>query len=148
MNLKLKKLYSLFTTNYQRKNGYIALISAIVISVLLITITVTLGLNSLFGRFNILDAESKEQSSALAEACVDQAILDASYGTYSTNKVVNVGPTASDNCTIVSSSLSGSQITIKTQSVINKSYTDFKIVVDANTFVTISWQECANIISC
>ena len=134
----------------QKKNqgGYIALISAIVISVLLITITVTLGLNSLFGRFNILDSESKERSSELAEACIDQAILDATYGTYSTNKVVAVGPTTSDNCTIVLSSLSGTQVTIKTQSIINKSYTNLKIVVDANTFGTISWQECNNMSSC
>ena len=140
-----KKIYSLPTTNYQLEHGFIALTSAIVISFLLLAITVSLGFSSFFGRFDILDSESKERSTALAEACVDQAILDSASGTYySTDNIVNVG---SDTCTIKLSQLDSpivGQTIVKTQAKLNKSYTNLKVIVDSSSFDIISWEECAN----
>lgn len=124
--------------NNQR--GYIALMSAIIISVLLLSITVGIGLSGFFSRSNILDAESKERSQALAEACGDQALLNFSQGLTSTG-VVSVGH---DNCTIISVTPKVGQTTIKTQAVINHAYSNIKIIVDTNTLGIISWDECAN----
>ncbi len=130
--------------NSSNQSGYIALMSAIVISVLLIAITLSLGLSSFFGRFDILDAESKERSSALSEACVNQAILKAVSAVYSSNEIIQIG---SDSCSIVSSQLNyplPGQILIKTTAVFNKSYTNLRVVINSNTFKIVSWQECAN----
>lgn len=130
------------------ESGFIALMSAIVISVLLLAITLTLGLIGFFGRFNVFDSESKQRSSGLAEACADKAILETSKGAYSTNKVINVGPTSADSCTIISATKnqpSVGQSLIKTQAVINKAYTNLKIIVDSKTFTVQSWDECPNL---
>lgn len=127
--------------------GYITLMSAIIISALLLAITVSLGFNGLFGRLNIVDSESKERSSALAKACVDQEILNLAKEVPYTNPV-QVG---SDQCTIVSVAAdvpNVGQTTIKTQAVINKSYTDLQVIIDSSNFSIISWQECATFDSC
>ena len=127
--------------------GYITLMSAIIISALLLAITVSLGFNGLFGRLNIVDSESKERSSALAQACADKEILNLAKEVSYTNPV-QVG---SDQCTIVSVAVdvpSVGQTTIQTQAVINKSYTDLQVIIDSSNFSIISWQECATFDSC
>jgi len=126
-----------------RQKGFIALTSVIVISVLLLAITVRLGFSAFFNRLDVLDSESKERSSALAEACVDTAILNiARNAAYNpSNQVVAVG---SDQCTIVSVTSSGSQKIIKTQAVINKAYTNLKISINSD-FSINSWDECATL---
>ena len=80
------------------QSGFIALISAVVISLLLITITVALSLAGFLGRFNILDDEYKKISSGLAESCLDTAVLRLSQNPAYTpdpgvpgDQVVNVG---------------------------------------------------------
>src|SRR3989344_4157305 len=98
--------------NFYSQQGYVALMSAIVISVLLIAVTASLGFSAFFGRFNIVDSESKERSLALAEACVSHAILEVGAGTFSNDKTVAIGD---DKCYIISTVGSGSQVTIKTQ---------------------------------
>ena len=127
--------------------GYITLMSAIIISALLLAITVSLGFNGLFGRLNIVDSESKERSSALAQACADKEIPNLAKEVSYTNPV-QVG---SDQCTIVSVAVdvpSVGQTTIQTQAVINKSYTDLQVIIDSSNFSIISWQECATFDSC
>lgn len=59
----------------RNSGGFIALMSAIIISVILLLIVVNLSFSSFYSRSNILDSELKERSSALAEACVDTALL-------------------------------------------------------------------------
>jgi hypothetical protein len=148
MNLKYKKSM----VNCQRsivncrQDGFIAIMSAIIISVLLLAITIALGFSEFFGRFNILDSESKERSSALAEACGDLAILGLSNNDLPTSYPAII-PLNSDQCAIISitenSPLNG-HTTIETQGVFNKSYTNVSIVVDNNDFTIISWSELPN----
>src|SRR5258708_32505996 len=80
------------------QKGFIALTSAMVISILLLAITVSLGFCGFFTRFNILDSESKERSLALAEACGEMSILNLTQG-LSTIGNITVGD---DKCNIVS----------------------------------------------
>src|SRR5260221_11521416 len=90
-------------TPLNNESGFIALISAIIISLILITITVILNLAGYFGRFNILDAEYKETSIGLAEASVDTAILEISKGnTVAANTAVPIG---SYQCPLISVTL-------------------------------------------
>ena len=126
------------------QNGFIALVSAIIIALLLLTITVGVSFSGIFGRLNIVDSESKERSSALAEACVNKAILNLAQNQAQPVAPINIGPTSFDNCSIVSVIANGTQTTIKTQAVINKSYTNLQITVDSDTFTIISWNELPN----
>ena len=137
--------------NYKVKDqsGYIALMSAIIISVLLLVITVSLGLNGFFGRLNILDSESKERGVGLAEACADTAILKlANNLDYTLVPADHLIPVGSDTCDIFSINPTPprtSSVTIKTQAIINKATTNLLIVVDSNDFTITSWDECSNL---
>lgn len=127
--------------NKKNEQGFIALISAVIISALLITITVALGTSSFLSRFNILDAEYKEKSSALAEACADAAILKlAASASYPGGETIAVG---SDTCKVISVvPVAGWPKTIKTQATVSNSYTDLTIGVSNTATVSVdSWQE-------
>jgi len=133
------------------QEGYIALVSAIIISILLISITITIGMNNFFARFNVLDSESKERSSALAEACVDAVILNlANNSNYNpNNECVSVGdscPSGTNICAIVSVKKDHPSIgetTIKTKAIFNKSHSNFKVVImNTRGSKTVLWQEC------
>lgn len=132
--------------NKGKEQGFIALISAIIISVLLLTIALAVSMNGISNRLNILDSESKERSTFLAEACADSAILEIANAIYSTNKVVTVGPAVQDVCTIVSTEndqpVTG-QKRIKTQAIVNKAYTNLIVVIDSN-FTILSWEESSH----
>ena len=118
--------------------GFIALISAIIISAILLLVATTGSLSGFYSRFNILDAELKERSVALAEACADHALLRlANDITYTGNETVVVG---AQSCTI--GTVSGSsQKTFKTQGIFKNFYTNLQITVDVTTLAVISWQE-------
>jgi hypothetical protein len=123
--------------NQNNESGFIALISAIVISLILVTITVILNLTGFFGRYNIVDSEFKQISTGLAEACVDTAILEVTKGnTPAANTVIPVG---ANNCTIVS--VNTFTRTIQTKAIYQKSHTNLKISYSP-TFAITSWQEC------
>jgi hypothetical protein len=127
------------------EKGFIALISAIVISVLLLVITLTLGMTSFFARFNVLDSEFKEQSTALAESCVSQAMLDLAQGTSSSKSYplrVDVG---SDHCFIPNQPVvSGTQTTIKATANIQGAATNIEAVVKNADWSVVSWRECVS----
>ena len=133
--------------DFHDQSGYMALISAIIISVLLITISIVLSTSSFFSRFNVADGEYKKRSSNLAEACVDSALgklaQNSLYAPAPGGDIVSVG---SDACTIFSVTTAGGQTTIKTKaafpaSLPQSAVTNLQIIVDSDSFSLISWQE-------
>lgn len=119
--------------------GYVALISAIVISVLLITLTATLSFSSFFGRFNVLYSEFKERSVGLAEACADTALLKLAAGeAIATTLVVPLG---TDVCTIFPVTSVAGQTTVKTQAQFQGAWTNLVIVVNNADTSVVSWTE-------
>lgn len=74
----------IFKKQNKKENGFIALISSIIISAILLGVAVTFGVNSFHSRFNSLDSEFKRISLGLAESCVNVALLnlteDYDYG--------------------------------------------------------------------
>jgi hypothetical protein len=112
--------------------GFIALISAIIISAVLLVLVLTGSLTGWYSRFNILDAESKDRSSALADACVDTLLLQLTNGE-SVGGTVSVG---TDECEVLTSSSP-----YKVQAVYNDSYTNLIVAVDPSTLLLTSWQE-------
>lgn len=133
------------------QGGYIALISVIIVSLLLITVITALSTVNYFSRYNILENEYKERSSGLAEGCVDYALgklaANSAY-TVASPQSIAIG---SDTCNVMSVVSQSGQTTIVTQGFYPattplKSYTKLTVIVDSNinnsTYLqVISWQE-------
>jgi len=126
----------------RQNRGFVALISAIIISAVLLIVAVSNGLVSFYSRFNMLDSELKERSNAAADACADTAIaqlaqaIDPSGMTRTLNSI--------DQCRI--GIVSGTtQKMFKVQATSSdRAVTDLQIIVDANDFSVVSWQEIPN----
>lgn len=133
-------MISLKTKNF--KGGYIALISIIVISVLLLTMGVVISFGGFFTRFTILENEYKEISTSLAEACADMAILKLIENwNYAGGEDQIID---SNSCRIVSvQDINGSQKLIKTKAVYQNSHTNLEIAVEKNgsKINIIFWRE-------
>ncbi len=88
-------------TKRKTNRGFMALISVIIISAILLLVATSLSSSSFYGGFNVLDSELKERSSALAEACIDTAILRlANNPSYNpTDEYISLG---GDGCVIES----------------------------------------------
>ena len=100
-------------------SGFMALITAIIISAILLLIVVNLSFTSFYSRSNILDSELKELSSNYAEACVDTALLKIYNDPgYAGGDAVDTDDDGDDDCTI--ELVTGS--TIETQGVYNGQY--------------------------
>jgi len=134
-------------------SGYIALVSVIIISALLLIIATSAGFTGFFGRFSILDSEYKERSLALAEACGDAALLklssDPGYAPPGGGEQVPVA--GSDVCTILSVTngpLAGQQ-TIETQALFpsfsgKQSHSYIEIVITSSNLAVVCWAERQN----
>lgn len=122
-----------------KANGYIAITSSIIISFLLMTIVFTLSSASFFSRSNILDANQKEISLALAEACADSALLKlAQNSSYAGNENVNIG---SDTCSILALESPPGQKIIKTWANYKGYRTNIKITINHPAMTILSWEE-------
>ncbi|OGN03956.1 MAG: hypothetical protein A2831_00095 [Candidatus Yanofskybacteria bacterium RIFCSPHIGHO2_01_FULL_44_17] len=132
------------------QDGFVALISAIIIGAVLVAITFALGFSSFISRANILDVEFKEKSIGLAEACVDAAIilLQGNSGYVPVAPPGDLIPVGSDSCYVWSVDGVSWPKTIRVQAkyplVSNKSaYTNLEVVVStlADEVVVNSWKE-------
>ncbi len=119
--------------------GFLALMSAIIISVILLLIAVNLSLVGFFTRFNILGTEMKERSSALADSCIDVAQMklmqDASYAG---NASITVGE---NTCFIGPIVTVGTEKRFTARGIFSNSYTNLKTRLDGTTFKIISVEE-------
>ncbi len=131
--------------------GYIALVSVLIISLVLLTLAVSVSMTGFYARSNILNSEIKEQSMALAESCVSKAVADVAIGNPSTG-VVSFGtnPYTGDayECTIVSitpDSPNTGETTIETQGIFNDSYSNLVVTIDSNNQDVLSWIEVSTL---
>ncbi len=131
----------------QKKSGFVALITAIVLSIILITVAVALNEIGFLTRSEALDSEYKDRSTALAEACVDTALLKlAANPNYTGNEsAITVG---SDTCAIDTVTTAGTQVTINTHAVFpapsvttQGATTRLKIVANSSDLSIASWNE-------
>ncbi|MBI4087503.1 MAG: hypothetical protein HY434_01590 [Candidatus Liptonbacteria bacterium] len=119
--------------------GYIGIVSALIISAVVVLIMVAVGQISFLNRINISDTHLKKKSRALAEGCVDTALLKlASNASYAGNETITV---ASDTCKIVSVVSSSTGKIISAQGKFLGAVTDVKATVDTNTFSIVGWEE-------
>lgn len=138
----------------QNQEGFIALISVIIIFAILLVLAALIAQSSFFTRFNVLDYENKKVSASLAEACVETALVnlakDINYQpTNAAGDIVNVDSTKT--CKICNPIIdSGTDKVIVTRAFYNKAYTNLQVKGDffgGNFRVTLPgqyWDEVAS----
>ena len=135
--------------NIKSQDGFIALISVIIIFAILLVLVALIAVSGFFARFNVLNYENKKVSSFLAEACAENALVNlakdpANYpgSIPATGMLVTVE--AGKSCRICSVSAS-SPYAIVTRAVYNKAYTNLVVNASAGTgnYTINSWDEQA-----
>lgn len=122
--------------------GFAALITAIILSSVLIMATVTLSRSGFFVRSAILESEYKEASSALAEACADIAMLKlVADFLYAGDETMNIKGGSCVIKPVQKNMPSFGQHTLETTATFHDSITNMKIVVSGTDFSVISWIE-------
>ena len=132
----------------RKKDGYIALMSAVVIAVLLTVVVFVVSFQGFLTRMIVLDSEAKEIANYLAEACVAAAILKiAENSKYPGGETIAVGK---KQCYIRLIKEEGSQKIVEVQasssvSANDYSYVNLRIVLEINSeqLKVVSWQELA-----
>ena len=129
--------------NQISQRGFIALMSIIIISVVLILGIVSSGLIGYYSRFNTLDSELKERSVAAADGCVDRALLQLAQDPNYTGGVMSLN--SIDQCRIGKVSTIGSNTQFYVQATSsNTAVTNLQIVVASSDLSVISWEEIPN----
>ena len=122
------------------ERGFIALISAIIISAILLLVIAAMGTTSFFSRFNALDAELKERSSAAADACADRALAQLAFDPGYTGGVYSLN--ALDQCRVGKVSTIGGTYHFQVQATSSgTAVTDLQVVANSADLSVISWQE-------
>lgn len=106
--------------------------SSIIISAILLVVVVASSMTGFTTRFNMLDAEAKQRSAALADACLDVLLLRLTQGT-TPNALVNDAA-----CTI-----SNASSPYKISAEVSGSHTNLLVTVNATPAI-VSIQETAN----
>lgn len=122
------------------QRGFIALISAVIISTVLLTLAVSIGSNTFFARFDALNREYKRLSLGFAESCVTTALgkISGDFNYSASNVLVSLGTLygKTAECTIASVS-AGSPVSGK------KTFTITAKANFNNAFSTITTQATA-----
>lgn len=127
-------------------SGYIALFSTIIIFLTLLVVSVAVNANGFSARRNVSEQELKRASLALAESCVQVALLKFARGDQlPSNEVIPVG---TEFCTVVSVVVTQNgqnRVAITTQASFGASYTtiraEFAHDPQSNHFTVVSWVE-------
>ena len=132
-----------FHDTYQNESehGFIALISILILSVVMLSTVLSLAQFGIASRYFILDLENKTVSEKLAEACVHVARISVyNDPTYTVTSVVMLS-IESKMCTIVSVERNGDLSTIETRGESGNAITSLLVVVDNTNGDFISWNE-------
>lgn len=125
---------------YNIKSGFVALMSVIIISAILLILAVTLSSSSIFERYDILSSEMKEKSLSNAEACIDEALLIlANDETHTSTTTTTL--TSNDNCTIGPIPGAGNPRIFYVTSNRNGYTTNIKTSVNPLTISVNYWEE-------
>lgn len=131
-----------YLNNKKRNGGYIALISAIVMTVILILISVTTSHSSFLGRFDSQTLEFKDGSYNMAKGCLDYAKLKLAQGPYLGNESITIN---TNSCIIDPISVGSENIVITSRSTVNNITTKLRLTVNPLTLGVISLEELSGL---
>lgn len=124
----------------RKEGGYIALMSVIIISLILIALSVTVNMSGFFTRFNILEAQEKLQSSALSESCVNLAMSRLTKNTTYTYTYPETVILGTDTCLI--NSVTGTTLQKRIESSANflQTFTNLSVGTTVSSSQLVSSQ--------
>jgi hypothetical protein len=126
---------------HSTQNGFIALISILIISAVLLATTLGLAQFGIANRFFILNLEQKASSKKLAEACAHIARIQTyNDPLFVRDTLLNV-PVGDSTCDIVSITPNGGETVIETSAQTGEAITNLSIVVDNTNGNFLSWEE-------
>jgi len=119
--------------------GYIAITTAIILSIVTMSVAISLGSSNLLTRFNFVAFNNKQTTYFVARSCLSHALLQLVKNiSYAGNENVNV---SSYQCSIQAVETSGPNKIIKAKSQISGATTNLKLTVAAATLSTVSLEE-------
>ncbi len=122
-----------------RRDGFIALTTSIILSILVLLVAASLGSANLFNRFAVVDFSNKQSSFSAARSCLNYALLKlAESSSYAGNETIQVSSYA---CTLATITTSGANKIITAKSQINGATTNLKLTVVSATLSTVSLEE-------
>lgn len=142
VNSLLAQHCGMSSNNKHRENGYIAIVSAVILTIVILTIAISFSSSNFLGRFDSGFFESKEATSAYAQGCIEYTLLKLSIDSgYAGNESVAI---ASSTCTIRPITTGGGQKIIQTYAIVDNKTTNLEITVDENTLETILFREVSS----
>ena len=112
----------------KQNKGFIALFTAIILGAMLMALVVTLNRTGFVTAGEMLEAEFKDRSAALARGCIDTVRLRLTLDhTYAGNETVPVG---TESCTIDPLQHIGGQIIVSTHGTIQNAVTNLRAELD------------------
>ncbi len=131
----------------KQQEGFIALMSILIVSVVLLGATLSLAQFGIASRYFILDLEHKTVSEKLAEACVHIARIsvynDPTYEVDSSDDVRI--PVGTKECWIYEIERSGNVSRVETRGESGKAVTNLRVFVDNTDGDFTSWEEIPNL---
>lgn len=121
------------------KRGFVALMSSIIISAILLMVVVLQSFTGFNSRYNILYGEYKERGNAIAEACVSATLLLlANNSAYVGNATTSI---SGSECYVGPIVLIGSNKVFMTRAIYKDTHTNLKISVNSSDLSIVSWDE-------
>ena len=134
-------MFTFNTKIYHSNRGFVALISVLIISAVLLATTLSLAQFGIANRFFILHLEEKMVSEKFADACVHIARIYAyNDPAYESNTPMSI-EVAGGTCVIESIAAEDSESIIEVSATRNDAVTNFQVVVDNTDGTFISWNE-------
>jgi len=139
--------------NFNNQQGFVALMSIILIAAILIVLVAVVSISSFYTRFNVLDYENKKVSVGLAESCATIAMVNLAKDATTFKNTVNasasgypvtVGSNSCKICTIVGTGTGPYTVLSRGAYGINgKAYTNLQVIgsLTASNFNVASWNE-------
>lgn len=127
------------------QRGFVALISTIIISAILISLAIGAGMGSIFARFDALGLYDKAQARLLARSCVNIALLALATSSDPVHYSVSNQAVAVDGkhgCTIAAIMHDGAEARIDAYAAAGDSYTSVTATVTLTPRLSIlSWSD-------
>lgn len=121
--------------------GYIAIVSAVMVTLVLLLVVLVSSERSFLGNENARTLEAKEESAAAAEGCLEHALLKIAIGSYSGNETIAVG---SSTCAVLPVQFLATGTVIKASSTVRNVTTKLRLIVATSSLQTISKEEVAS----
>lgn len=121
------------------RKGYIAVISAVIITAIVMVIALVFSSSNFLGRFDSQTLEMKDMARSAAQGCLEYARLQLAINpNYAGSETRSVGGYF---CSLLSISLQNNLYLIEASSTVGKGSVKLKLLADKNTLKTVSLQE-------